>query len=350
MNSTSLLIIGNGFDLSCGLKTRYTDVYIGYVKSESDSKIVSSFKENISEDFANWSDFELGMAKYAGTLSSGDELMECVDDFNSYMHRYLRDLQSDFHSLLKRLIYKDNSQAEMIKSIGLLGKGITHNLDANIDFRGANDLHNLNVITFNYTDSFEFLCSVLLSINIKNDVLHLHGVLSDDPILGIDNEEQLNVPYPINNKVRRCFVKPFFIESYDLARIRKAKELIAGAKTIFIYGASLGESDLTWRTEIISRLKSDETVQVFIYLHKYSSLTCKTVSERMNIEEDAKLTLLKSWNVDDYEKIFDQVHIPCGIDIFCFESTLLKDENKSEKKRAENQKNAAAIKTVFKSI
>ena len=38
-------MIGNGFDLACGLKSRYTDTYEGYVSSDSSSPVIEKFKK-----------------------------------------------------------------------------------------------------------------------------------------------------------------------------------------------------------------------------------------------------------------------------------------------------------------
>jgi len=41
-----VFIIGNGFDLNLGLKTKYTDVYKDYCKtSTSDSELIRRFKK-----------------------------------------------------------------------------------------------------------------------------------------------------------------------------------------------------------------------------------------------------------------------------------------------------------------
>lgn len=48
-----MFLIGNGFDVNCGMKTRYTDVYNGYVKEETATKNLQRFKETISGDIEN---------------------------------------------------------------------------------------------------------------------------------------------------------------------------------------------------------------------------------------------------------------------------------------------------------
>ena len=62
-------IIGNGFDLNCGLKTRFTDMYPSYIATPSQYSIIADFKRDIQDNeslhFQRWSDFEMGMARYA---------------------------------------------------------------------------------------------------------------------------------------------------------------------------------------------------------------------------------------------------------------------------------------------
>lgn len=91
-------MVGNGFDLGCGLKSKFYDTYKVYVKDRfNDNKIISDFKDNIlryispdqnrtSQDI-NWSDFEMGMAKYAESLSSEGEFVECVRDYSIFLAR-----------------------------------------------------------------------------------------------------------------------------------------------------------------------------------------------------------------------------------------------------------------------
>ncbi|MBR5952225.1 MAG: hypothetical protein IKZ85_03035, partial [Pseudobutyrivibrio sp.] len=73
-----VFLLGNGFDLNCGLKTSYKDMYAGYIESKSQSEVIAKFKDEISGDIDSWADFELEMAEYASKLNSGRELLECI--------------------------------------------------------------------------------------------------------------------------------------------------------------------------------------------------------------------------------------------------------------------------------
>ena len=107
-------LIGNGFDLNLGMKTRYTDMYDSYIKSESKSTVIYKFKKDLQKEehnhYQNWSDFEMGMAKYAKNFNNENELIECVSDFKAFLESYLaqeeRRLIKDF-KVIKRDFKKD---------------------------------------------------------------------------------------------------------------------------------------------------------------------------------------------------------------------------------------------------
>ena len=85
---STLFLIGNGFDLNCGMKTAYRDIYPEYFSEPSDSETINTFKHNISSQIDTWGDFEMAMADYAKNLNSESELLECVRDFSSYANDY----------------------------------------------------------------------------------------------------------------------------------------------------------------------------------------------------------------------------------------------------------------------
>ena len=80
MNVT--FILGNGFDLNCGLRSSYNDVIKKYIQHSATDRVlenpaVERFKRKIEEDISRdsklWSDFECGMAE-----EDMDELMLAI--------------------------------------------------------------------------------------------------------------------------------------------------------------------------------------------------------------------------------------------------------------------------------
>lgn len=328
----SLLIIGNGFDKNCGLKTSYTDVYEDYLRQPPNSDIISSFKENIGDSYDKWSDFEEGMAAYATSFDNENSFMECLTDFNRYMHDYLSAIQQQFHESWGRMTKHEAVTNECKSFILSLGLGLTHNIDHIIEERidRNNPTFDLDIISFNYTDVFDWIYDKSFYGKIHHAPVHVHGMLGDDPILGMDREEQLHVKFPITDRLKRSFLKPFLNEEYDSHRIQFAKALIKRADTIFVYGASLGESDLTWRELLIEWLRANKNNHLFIYDYANAIMSFRTISERMNYEERKRYELFVKWGISDFDEIRNQMHLPCGVNTIDLKEALIKDSSTDE--------------------
>ncbi len=331
-----MLIIGNGFDKNCGLKTSYKDVYEGYLITPSDEKIIADFKNEISSDYDNWSDFELGMSAYASSFESEDAFLKCLDDFNGYMHEYLIGVQNKFFSDWNELKAHNNVKIEFDKSIRRLGDGVSHNISNSLLIAGIPNVSSLGVISLNYTSVLDYLLDDTYGESLHYEPIHIHGKLEDDPILGMDREEQLRVKFDMTHNFKRSFLKPVFNDEYDSKRISDAKDMIKNAKVIFVFGASLGESDLSWRELLVEWLKEDTDHQLFLYKHRNAVKSFKTVSTRMNYEDKEKINTLDQWKVKDGEISLAQLHIPCGVNLFNIEPAMKRDATISSKPRVIN--------------
>ena len=108
--------------------------------------------------------------------------------------------------------------------------------------------------------------------------------------------------------------------------------------TICVYGMSLGDSDMSWRNEIIEWLRGDKQHHLFVYKYSFSDLKFFTATEKLDIEDDAKEQLLLEWGIDD-DELLNQIHIPCGKNIFNVENVINAVlHKKNERKKAELKK------------
>lgn len=84
-------LIGNGFDIQCGLNSKYMDVYKEYQSNVSRNKsaeiLCKHFDPKSGED---WSDFEIGIVKNADKFSDLQELVECVEDFRLFTANHIK--------------------------------------------------------------------------------------------------------------------------------------------------------------------------------------------------------------------------------------------------------------------
>lgn len=96
MNIT--FMIGNGFDLNCGVKCRFKDAYSVYCETPSENILVASFKQEIDENIEDWGDFEVAMANHFSTFDSEEDFIYCLRDFKKFLVEYLENEEKNFKS------------------------------------------------------------------------------------------------------------------------------------------------------------------------------------------------------------------------------------------------------------
>lgn len=266
----TLFLIGNGFDL---IVVRIRDSRM--VNSDSKSPIIEAFKREISLDIDRWGDFEMEMCDYAQSLKTEKEFVECVRDFSVYMREYLDREQKLFFKRINDEAKEKIIHDEMVDSFSGFYKGISHNVNSTMSIRDAGLRRNIQAISFNYTEVFDYAMEKAFDQYSYRapQIIHIHGKLGDDPTLGIDNENQWKAAYPLSRNGKRAFVKPFFNEEYDRMRVVEAVNIINSADTICTYGLALGESDLTWRNVLIDWLQRNTKNHLFVYRYGISQKT-----------------------------------------------------------------------------
>ena len=341
-------LIGNGFDLACGLRTKYKDTYHDYVNStpSSPSEEIAQFKKTIQENIPTWADFEMKLIDYARTLKSEKELLTCLRDYDAFLNDYLQGVQQEFWTANSALEKGANAVIKEVgRSLSYFYTGLTEN-----DVRGIRNVIlrstpvNYKFISFNYTDVFDrlvvsaFNCgevSIFDASCIRSDVQHIHGILGEDVTLGIDNEAQLtDLPYGITSRGKRALIKPVFLQMYDDNRLEEAKKKKKKSDVVCIFGLSLGDSDATWRSQLASWLKANKTNHLIYYKHKnmvkkYHS-TAKT--QKMDDEEDSKEELISllfdhSLEKEEKEALLNQIHAPVGVSLFNITEALKKERD-----------------------
>ena len=286
-----LFIIGNGFDLGLGMETRYSDMYESYIKAESKSESIKAFKERLSNDikYENWSDFEMAMARKANDFSSENEFVECIRDFKRHMVDHLDRETQSIDKRLNQIAFTEQRDV-MWESITNFEYGLIPNDEKEIKrIRGDKEL-TYNFLTFNYTKIFDHL---LRFVNINDDPLHIHGMLGEDIVTGVDGDDQLvQTNYKVTRKTERAFIKPKFNESFDKERIKKAAEMITESNIICSYGFSYGESDRMWLNFISQWLLANAGHHLVAFVYDETFYDKINPDIRMDAEEEKKFELL----------------------------------------------------------
>ena len=245
-------LIGNGFDINLGLKTRYTDFYDSYIESNKEhdeNSCIKKFCSIIEKDkrYETWADFEAAFAKNA--FGTKDDVRDILADFTVKFADYLKT-----QTQLCDYNRKDNIIKQLLHFL-LEGYSHLENRDKK-NIERSYKMHEgeritLNFVNFNYTDTLERLVKLLNNthitdyIYISKNIMNIHGKLNENIIIGIDSIDQFEdedlknnesvgkycVKYAINNFMGNLDIEDEFIE------------IIGSSTIVYVYGISFGKSD-----------------------------------------------------------------------------------------------------------
>lgn len=332
-------LIGNGFDLKIGMKTRYVDMYDSYIawaQTQKDDKEISSFCESLYQDkpnkYTNWSDFEVAMGMYASRVEDEDEFIKCVRSFKRHMITWLQVEESEFWENVNIPERRGACSEVMKASVYKFYQGQTPNVIKEIERLGKPS--EFTFISFNYTRVLDTLIARSISQQaLTRPVIHIHGMLESDVVLGIDNELQFGkLKYPISKRMRRAFIKPEFNMEYDMERVNNAEDAIIESDVICIYGMSLGRTDQSWVELVAKWLRASQNHHLVCFRYSEDKFETWDVDLKMDEEDRKKQLLLERLYKEpsDREAVFNNVHVPIGFDIFNIVEELNKRIGKKE--------------------
>ena len=276
-------LIGNGFDIGIGLRTRYEDFYQKYCCiNANDSENIKAFKEMLKhrEDDKNkkiidWADFELAFGKHSEDflIEEKDKYLERFEDFVSAFNAYLEEEENNINYseevglMMKNAVttYFYIREADKIAMQGLYNR--------------YNDKRRYNFISFNYTRSVDN-CVKLLADELKKDnnrlvgsIEHIHGYIDANMIMGVNDPTQITNPDFANDvDVVEELVKPQQNSDARTGYENKVASLINNSHVICIYGMSIGATDKKW-WNLISRWLAGNSVRKLVilkYVKKYN--------------------------------------------------------------------------------
>lgn len=212
---SNILVLGNGFDLDLGLKTRYSDFAGSDEWRKYSSKEGNLFKYlDVKKEIERWFDLESELFSYANPKVYRIRTLDADKLFFNKLHE-------DLNIYLKKEQQKEinvNSYAAKLLKVVI----------QNASFK--------NIYSFNYTDLSIFAGQ--LGLEIKSKCNYIHGKLSDNSlILGV-NENKLHPKYDFLRKT----MSPYY-RSHNLF-----EDLYAADEVIF-FGLSFGDIDYTYFNE-----------------------------------------------------------------------------------------------------
>ena len=272
-----LFLLGNGFDINLDLPTDYQSFYDVYLKQESSSVLVSELKKYLDhERYQTWEDLEWGLGQETTKVKTVDELEVVYNDLSDHLRMYLLGISKKFEptALMKDAVARGLSYPHTF-----LPDGMKRDLSA---FIGTN-VKDIDVVSFNYTDTFERIISVeKSSANLPvsanqltglRNVRHIHMGLSDsDFIMGVNDDAQIRNQALLNDACRNLLVKPHINQQLQNLVDEECLRLIEMADLICLFGLSLGKTDLMW-WEAIGRRMATSKARLIFFAHDKTEVT-----------------------------------------------------------------------------
>lgn len=318
-------LIGNGFDINIGLKTRYKDFYDYYLSfnptsdNEQVKKLKSHLKEKLSTDDKYWSDLEIALGNYTTNFSSLEEMELAYNNLNDKFRDFIIAVDEDKLDLSKFNIEKlKKSLAHPENCFCRAEKESLRKFYAN----WKNSDCDVKLISFNYTSTVEQLLNYHasqvrldiwpLNTNCKvnlSQIIHIHGN-SNIPLIGLNDKSQIANPELREMvEVQEYLIKPLLNNMQGHRIESDSLQAIKSADVICVYGLSLGRTDADWWNAIAQTLLSKESRLIFYaYDDEVSSFRVQYINR---MKRRWKETFLNSTKLTEEEKkkVFDKIFV-----------------------------------------
>ena len=323
-----LFILGNGFDINLGLKTRYQDFYNVYSKNHSDYDSVMKLKKHIGENTNGyWSDLELALGAYTKEFKCTEDFDEVMEDIIFSLSKYLKDIQSNFNksNIKCEKFFNDLDSPENYLTL------TQKNQVLEFKDRFRSNTWNTSIVSFNYTNIVEQILEGTEGSDIgshqysnfkyrhilNKSILHIHGYVDNKMILGVNDLTQIaNTELHENLDIQESIVKSKCNEANGDDSILNFGNKIENADLIFAFGLSFGDSDKVWWEKIGERLRSSSSHMIIFDRSKYidNTLSYKNNRLRRNIRNHFLNQTELPQSIKD--TISSRIHVGVNTDIF----------------------------------
>lgn len=329
MNITYL--VGNGFDVNIGLKTRYANFYAYYLKIQSDNEadVVKRFKAGINdyikkesqkEDLQtiDWRDLEVALGQFTDQMDEKEAELLYLD-VNDRLKEYLID---EFKYFDADAFSRDSFYSQLANPVTTHFNRVTANGIKNFCLsHSGDDIY--NVINFNYTRTIEKLSGFhgkRLPIGYSftgrqaylDSVYHIHQTLEDDEILvGVNDVSQIaNKKFHENRLLTNMYIKPNTNRLLGSGINSDCEAIIANTNLFVIYGTSVGITDQNWWRLVCERIINSNTRLIY-FVHQAEKREHQNLYiEEMSREEVSKLFKNAGFDV---KQVLDSIIEKCYV-------------------------------------
>ena len=335
MNITFL--IGNGFDLNLGLNTRYSDFYPFFIKNSTENNMIRTWLE---ADELLWADLEEQLGEKIENVKESelDKFYEDKAELDRLLLEYLGHEQEKVSIQNKG----EKISEEFARSLKNFYSGLSE-VDRNSITSTYNTYRDEEFqycfICFNYTNALDQLVNITRKLkspitthqgngvkrnNSLGVVLHIHGTLNEEMILGVNDVDQINSGFLKNDEeFLDTFIKRRMNNSIGQRKTEHAQKLIENSHIICIFGMSIGSTDKMWWEEIVKWLNRSDNNKLVIYYKGYNEeLDRKLPVNTIRLNNRLKREILEKGGADikssNIDKVKERIFISYNSDIFNF--------------------------------
>ena len=334
-------LLGNGFDIQCGLKTSYIDFYNYILKKKysidlkkANVKELALKIDNIiyseiyksKDNIENWADLELQLGVFTKRLKK--RLNEPDQDVQKIANRFLDDFEillEDLNDYLKSIQIQDDVKIKEDFSdvlyttmndffYGVLQKENDELNNILVDNYSSH--YNYRCISFNYTNTLKKVIQSCSEVSMPNrlnnsshshifdkEIINVHGVIDRFLTLGLNDETQLATDF-FDMSDLNDLIKPKSLEINREYMRRDAENLIDKSDIIVIFGMSIGATDKHWWEKIAYSLMNSKNKKLIIHLYEKtpSFLSPRKARIRRETKENEFLWHLENLGLSDEQK------------------------------------------------
>lgn len=272
MGEETLLIVGNGFDLSMGFKTSYGDfMKSSYFPHEETSSLCSYLHKQYEENMG-WIDIENELSEYSRILTTkklNAKKFNTILDIDS-----LREEYDELKSSLKFYLQEETKRA--------FGPSPDNPAKRVIDPLPADS----KIISFNYTSIIERMTRDRFCTS-KGNLLHIHGSLApyDDIVFGVEDSAKLSKEHVFLYKAHSRHLK-----------VQEFSDWLNTAERIIFYGYSLGDTDRQYFENFFRKLCSGDNTYTELIFYYYGQASYDNLIWQLQVLTNHKLTQLQIQN------------------------------------------------------
>ena len=277
MGEETLLIVGNGFDLSIGFKTSYGDfMKSSYFPHEETSNLCSYLHKQYEENMG-WIDIENELSEYSRMLTTkklNAQKYNTILDIDS-----LREEYDELKSSLKCYLQEETKRA--------FGPSPDNPAKRVIDQLPAES----KIISFNYTSIIERMTRDRFCTS-KGNLLHIHGSLApyDDIVFGVEDSAKLSKEHVFLYKAHSPHLK-----------VQEFSDWLNSAERIIFYGYSLGDTDRQYFEKFFRKLCSDDRTYTELVFYYYDQSSYDNLIWQLQMLTNHKLTQLQILNKIEFK-------------------------------------------------